>query len=240
MVSRGGSLRVTEEHVELYKKAYDRNYFAQYEDRALENWQKRCQMYLIERNMILKYCDAGKILDVGCGVGGFLEAFDERRWERYGYEISEYAKTVAAGKGIRFEFEWERQVFDVVTFRGCLHHLDTPFFLIKRAIKSLRMHGVIAFLMTPNYGGLMYRLFGEIPGTDDCAVFLMPTETMLRQTLRNFGCEVLEFSFPYRGTPYANIPKDLFNFALKFLGSKRQVPFWGNYMECVARKVRDM
>ncbi len=226
--------------MEEYARQYNRDYFAEYRDDGDPAKRKRERQYVAERARILRFCSQGRILDVGCGLGGFLDGFSDEKWEKYGVEVSEYAKEVARAKHIAFDFAWQDEYFDVVVFRGSLHHLDTPFWFIKRSIKSLRMGGLISFLMTPNSDGIMYRLFRDIPGTDEPLNFLLPSEKILRQTLTNFGCEIIEFRFPYRETPYANVPRDLLGFVLKLFGSKRRVSFWGNYLECYARRVREM
>jgi SAM-dependent methyltransferase len=226
--------------VEKYLQQYDRDYFADYRDDGDPAKGKREQQYAAERGRILRLCSEGRILDIGCGLGGFLEGFADERWDKYGVEVSEYAKQIARAKGIQFDFAWTERYFDVVVFRGSLHHVDTPFTLIKQSIRSLKMGGLIVFLMTPNSDGIMYRLFRDIPGADEQLNFLLPSQRILRQSLTNFGCDILEFRFPYWDTPYANLPRDLLGFVLKCLGSKRRVSFWGNYLECYARRVREM
>jgi len=226
--------------MERYSKHYDRDYFAGYLDDGDQGKQKRDRQYAAERGRVFRFCSQGRILDVGCGPGGFLEGFPDEQWDKYGVEVSDLAKEVARSKNIKFDFAWGDQFFDVVVFRASLHHVDTPFSLIKRSIQSLKMGGLIVFLMTPNADGIMYRLFRDIPGCDEHLNFLIPSQKILRQTLTNFGCEIIEFRFPYRDTPYANVPRDLLGFALKLFGSKRLVSFWGNYLECYARRVREM
>src|SRR5437667_1183944 len=201
--------------MEIYSKHYDRDYFAGYRDDGGPAKQKRDRQYALERGRIYRFRSEGRILDVGCGLGGFLEGFPDERWDKYGVEISELAKDVARSKNIKFNFAWGDQFFDVVVFRASLHHVDTPFSLIKRSIQSLKMGGLVVFLMTPNADGIMYRMFRDIPGTDEHLNFLIPSEKILRQTLTNFGCEIIEFRFPYRDTPYANVPNDLLVLALQ-------------------------
>ena len=66
--------------------------------------------------------------------------------------------------------------------------------------------------------------------------FILPSDTMLKQVLANLGMEILELRYPYIDSPYANLVRDHINFLLRFFGGRKKFPFWGNMMECYARK----
>ena len=94
----------------------------------------------------------------------------------------------------------------------------------------------MVFLATPNIGGICYRLFQDLPALDPTRNFMLVSDRILSQLLRNLGMDVVALEFPYRGTPYGKPLRDLLSFALRCLGVRRKFAFWGNMMECYARK----
>jgi hypothetical protein len=92
------------------------------------------------------------------------------------------------------------------------------------------------FLATPNIGGLYYRLFQELPALDPHRNFMLVSDRILKQLLENLGMDVLAFEYPYRDTPYSRPVRDCLSFALRCLGVRKKFAFWGNMMECYARK----
>ena len=202
---------------------------------------KREAWYRAERDRILVFKKSGKILDVGCGLGKFLEGFDPARWERFGVDVSDVAIREARERGIRVQdyeraYDYPGEFFDVIVFRGTVQHLDTPFEVIKRCILLLKPGGLIAFLSTPNSRGICYRLFGTLPFLDDRLNFLIPSDRMLRNILVNFGLDVTRVRYPYLETPYARPVRDHLGFLLRCLGVPVRFAFWGNLMEVYAVK----
>lgn len=220
-----------------YTKLYDEVYFQDYRaDVNSVRYKKRVAMYQQEYRRITNYVQAGNVLDVGCGLGDFLQSFDSTHWRRYGIEVAPYAIETAKQRGIQMELPSDPEdFFDLVVFRGTIQVLDEPLTTLKKCIRWLRPGGFIVFLATPNIGSIFYRLFQELP-THDPTEFLLVSEQILRRILESFGMEVLCFEFPYIGTPYAHPLRDLYHFALRCVGIRRPFAFWGNMLECYARK----
>jgi SAM-dependent methyltransferase len=216
----------------LYGKAY---FDGSYKDGAL--FEKRRGMYGQEFRRVTQFINEGNVLDVGCGLGEFLALFEEKRWHRYGTDISQHALNVAASKGVNVVLPQTCDAFfDLIIFRGSLQHLDEPLATIKKCIGWLRPGGYMVFLATPNSGGICYRLFQDLPMLDASRNFVVFSAKMLRNCLVNLGMEVVHVEFPYRGTPYAQPPLDLLRFMLRCFGIPVRFAFWGNMMECYARK----
>lgn len=88
---------------------------------------------------------SGKILDVGCAGGYFLDRyFDSSRWEKFGMEPSRYALRRAAARQITtFEgevlsVELPAAFFDVITVAGVLPYFRDPkreLHILQRALK---------------------------------------------------------------------------------------------------------
>lgn len=221
---------------ERLKTLYDKAYFETYRsDPKREVW------YRFERDRILTLKSGGKILDVGCGLGKFLELFHSPLWERYGVDISDVAVREARTRGIQIKayeqgYDYPEEWFDVIVFRGSIQHLDTPFAVIKRCIELLKPGGLMVFLSTPNANSLCYKLFGGLPFLNPRLNFLIPSDTMLKNALTNLGLTVTEVRYPYLETPYARPFRDHLCFVLRCLGVPVAFAFWRNIMEIYAVK----
>ena len=221
-----------------YAGLYDEQYFRDYlPDDETFAFRRRQVMYRQEYERITRYVESGRVLDVGCGFGDFLELFSPSRWQRYGIEVAPVALAALHARGIQTDLtDQPDESFDLVVFRGSIQHLDEPVGMIKRCVQWLRPGGYMVFLATPNIGSLCYRLFQELPAIDPPRNFVQVSDRILRNILENLGMEVLRFEFPYRGTPYAHPMRDVRGFVLRLFGVRRLFPFWGNMLECCARK----
>lgn len=212
--------------------------------------KKRVVMYEQEMssiNMHKSLYQGGRILDIGCGTGDFLDLFGNN-WEKWGTEISKYAREIAYKKNINvinltyllallFEHP-ETNSFDIIIFRGTIQHLDNPMYTIQKCYELLKPGGLICFLATPNSDSMVYRRCGDLPMINEKYNFLIPSTKILRQTLTNFGFKDVTFHYPYWKTPYRNTLLDLWKGTLTFLGLRRKADFafWGNTLECYAYK----
>ena len=218
------------------KKRYDESYFSVYRDSAA-----RKTMYKEERDQIEELKNGGRILDVGCGIGAFLDEFSSNKWEKYGTDISELAIKESRARGIHVNdfnkaYEYPPEFFDVIVFRGSLQLIPTPFSVIEICSRLLVLGGHIIFLSTPNSNSPYYRRFKTLPFLTPHANFLIPSDIMMTNALRNFGLEVKKIRYPYIGGPYANPVRDHVFYILSFFGLKRKFPFWRSSMEIYAQK----
>lgn len=108
----------------------------------------------------------GKILDVGCAMGVFLDVAKKRGWEPFGVEISEYASAYARDKfglnvitGKLRTANFPNDYFDAVTVQSVLEHLTDPTDLLKEVHRILRQGGILR-VYVPNSGSLFYYLVG--------------------------------------------------------------------------------
>jgi SAM-dependent methyltransferase len=180
----------------------------------------------------------GRVLDVGCSTGEFLEVMGWDLKSAYGMEISEFARERAKEAGISFDKDLftETDFFDLVIFRGTIQYLPSPFEYLYAAYRALKPGGWL-FLTSPNTSSLYYRWFGTLPFLEEDLHFWIPSDASLRMVLRNAGFRHIEIEFPYLGTPYARPVRDHFRFAMKALfRTRHKFPFWRNIMYVAAQK----
>jgi SAM-dependent methyltransferase len=98
-----------------------------------------------------------RLLDVGCGVGTFLDVARRRGLDVTGIDIAEQPARVARERGhdVRVgplaEQELEPGSFDVVTLWDVIEHVDDPLALLCEIRRVLRPGGVL-LLETPDEG----------------------------------------------------------------------------------------
>jgi 2-polyprenyl-3-methyl-5-hydroxy-6-metoxy-1,4-benzoquinol methylase len=107
-----------------------------------------------------KFRKTNKILDVGCGIGHFLEEAKKRGWEVYGTELSEKQAEITSSKGIKTfkgvlsAEDFSIQMFDVVTSFEVIEHINNPIQELKILNRIVRNGGVV-YITTPNFNSLL-------------------------------------------------------------------------------------
>ncbi len=117
---------------------------------------------------IARYKKEGRILDIGCGPGFFLEAAKEMGYDDlWGIDPSEYIVGVSRknfGKkiiqGTLESGELKPKSFDMLTAFDVFEHIYRPVDFVNRAHDLLKEDGIFAFT-TPNPKSLMAHIFGR-------------------------------------------------------------------------------
>ncbi len=140
-----------------YKRLYGKTYI---EDRENISSAGRRRLDIIERYIREK----GRLLDIGCAMGFFLETARERGWDVEGVEISPYAGQWAVKNlsldvktGNFLDLEYENDSVDVVSLFFVAEHFYNVEKVIERVRLLLRDGGLVAIGL-PNRGGISYRL----------------------------------------------------------------------------------
>lgn len=99
----------------------------------------------------------GKLLDIGCATGKFLELASKAGWEAHGVEISGFAARLARRRGFNVHCgtletaAYPDGAFDIVTAFDLLEHLPEPRrFLVE--VKRILKPGGVFIVLTPNAG----------------------------------------------------------------------------------------
>jgi len=181
----------------------------------------------------------GRLLDVGCSTGEFIEAISWPRGNAYGMEVSEFARSIAESKGIRFDrdlFSVE-DFFDLIVFRGTIQYISRPFDYIARCRSGLKPGGHVIFLATPNTDSPFYRQFKTLPFLEERLNYWIPCATSLRMVLKNSGLEICDVQYPYRETPYAHLLRDHWRYLRRRLFNRKDsFAFWRSSMTVLARR----
>lgn len=117
--------------------------------------------------LVSRYVSSGRVLDVGCGMGGFLEVAREAGYAVAGVEVSE-----AAAKHVRATINIEvahsdlpaagfpPESFDVISLWDVLEHLPAPDATLQQAYRLLRPGGYL-FATTGDIASFWARLMGR-------------------------------------------------------------------------------
>jgi len=107
----------------------------------------------------------GKLLDYGCGGGGYLRRMSDRGWNVAGMDVSDSA--VEACKKAGFEVragsdpraQYEAESFDVVTLWHVLEHVPSPTETLRQVRSVLKPNGKLV-LGLPNFGSWIAQELG--------------------------------------------------------------------------------
>jgi len=112
-----------------------------------------------------RFPEPGRLLDIGCGNGAFLQRAIEMGWQVQGVEPDPVAVGVCHGIGLSviqgdaFSDELKEGSFDVITMSHVLEHVADPSALLERAYRLLKPGGWL-WIAVPNPRSIGRRLFG--------------------------------------------------------------------------------
>lgn len=173
----------------------------------------RQRMYEVEYQLIAPHVPPGRVLDVGCSRGGFLDVFAANGFEGYGVELGSEAAQAARE---RFQV-WQGELpalelpgnFDLVVFRGVIEHCLDPKAYLRKAWEQLRVGGVLYLTSTPNRDALCCDLFQELWNQHEPEGHLLHLAVRhLDAFLTELGSDKLFERYLYLETPYADPARD--------------------------------
>jgi 2-polyprenyl-3-methyl-5-hydroxy-6-metoxy-1,4-benzoquinol methylase len=173
--------------------------------------------------MIKRYADGGRLLDVGCSTGFFLNAA-RADFVVSGVEPSHWAGEFAREKlhldvveGTLDDAPFPAGHFDVVTLIDVIEHVTDPKAVLSRAAQLLRPGGVL-YLVTPDIGSVSARLLrGRWWGLRPAHITYFSRRT-LKRMLSDVGFSVLEtrsygriFTYGYWLSRLRNYPAPVYH-----------------------------
>lgn len=196
--------------IDVTNKIYNKQYFSggydfgyqgiDYLSKDNEKWFKYIPTQALKK-IEKQLKNKGKILDIGCAVGYFLEVAKENGWKIYGIELSEFARN-SAKERLRAEIyptidesPFPKDHFDAITAFEIIEHMQDPDSFVKK-IYSLLMPGGILSVSTPNLqNGKTFKNFTDwncLTPPEHLFFFDQKTITVI---LEKNGFEVLEIFY---------------------------------------------
>jgi len=125
-----------------------------------------------EAHLIQNIVHTGRILDIGCSIGVFLNLFQHTAWERFGVELSPTAADYAiqnygiqVHKGLLASAVYPDSFFDQATLIDTLYYLDDPLADFSEINRIVKPGGVLAieiagqaYMLWRNYGLVSWLL----------------------------------------------------------------------------------
>jgi len=177
-----------------------------------KNIFKKFLSWLLVRNFLIVVPKGlkGRLLDIGCGSGEFLNQMKNFGWEVYGVEINQESTDMGNKQGLNIfcgelgGADFPQNYFDVVVLSQTLEHVYSPGSYLDKIHRLLKEDGLL-IIGVPNISCLESHIFGrnwhalEVPR--HLHFFTVPS---LRRYLEKYGFKVekvlsKKFSLPLKG-----------------------------------------
>ena len=157
-----------EEITILYSELYYKSWGISGDSENEVSKQMKIDTFLLRLEEIKKYTSQGKVLDIGCATGFFLEAARSKGYDPYGIELSEYSSRMAKKKfgdtavfnGKLEDCDFQAGMFDVITMFDLIEHVRIPSEILTHASRLLKPDGII-MITTPDNKSLSNKLMGR-------------------------------------------------------------------------------
>lgn len=149
---------------ERWSQGFDREHYDYYAERL--NWSDDRLYPPINSRRIVALLEslrprvAGvRLLDVGCGVGGFVRAATTTGWDAVGIDLSESALAICRRFALPcsntnfFDRRLGRARYDVIVMSELIEHVPQPTTFLRRAHELLAPGGLV-YVTTPNWRAL--------------------------------------------------------------------------------------
>lgn len=193
--------------LETLRNDYEEDYFKDYQKYYADFRTRQYRFYLDLLDSILQA--KGRLLDIGCAFGFFLQAARKKGWDAEGFDISVFAKQQAkelyaidiTQAGSLNDAPFKAEYFDVITMWDVLEHDADPNGMLAAAGELLKPEG-LAIIKVPNAEELLmkavyfiYKLTGEklitIGPRFEHHLYLFSKKS-IRALLRECGFKVLK------------------------------------------------
>ena len=153
----------------VFKDKYLFNYYSNSPDVQANAHEKEKKFYNsiygTGLDIINKKKKFGKLLDLGCSGGFFLDLAKKRKWKTYGIEINKKEFSIAVKKKHKV---WNKELsklnknekFDVITMWDVFEHIKNPHKLLYEIKNKLNKRGLV-FIQIPNSNSLAAKILRE-------------------------------------------------------------------------------
>lgn len=188
---------------EIYKSSKTADHWIQLQKKNKEqSWNAEKKFMPALRELHRLKPDGGRLLDVGCSIGQFLDLARSEGWVVEGVELNADASAVARKEyDLKVHNEkledvgFPEESFDVITLWGVFEHLTDPNSMLQTVYGLLKPGGLVLFFV-PNGHSLIIRMTREHNSTVSGRAHLwyFTPETMTRILEKNGFVKEHEFS----------------------------------------------
>lgn len=113
----------------------------------------------------VKHVPQGKLLDVGCGDGSYIQYMRVLGWDVKGVDFDPEAVSNARARGLMVQLgdlaqqQYPDNTFDVITINHVIEHVPEPLGLLQECRRILKPDGKLV-VATPNASSWGHRLYG--------------------------------------------------------------------------------
>jgi SAM-dependent methyltransferase len=172
----------------------------------------------------------GRLLDIGCGSGEFLNQMRNFGWEVYGVEINPESAIIGNKKGLTIfcgeleSADFPDDYFDVVVLSQCLEHVYSPSSYLREIHRIIRPEGTL-IIGVPNIECLESKIFEENWHALEVPRHLyFFSVSSLRRYLEKYGFMVEKVLSKKFSLPLSGLRADLSSFIWNRYKEKN---FWG-------------
>lgn len=185
-----------------------------------KNVFKKLFSWLLVKNfmIVVPKGKKGRLLDIGCGSGEFLNQMKNFGWEVFGVEINQESVDMGNKQGLNIfcgelgGADFPQNYFDVVVLSQTLEHVYSPGTYLEKICRILKEGGLL-IIGVPNIDCLEIQIFGR-----SCHILDVPrhlhffTVSSLRRYLEKYEFEVEKVLSKKFSLPLQGIRTDLKNF----------------------------
>ena len=181
------------------------------------------------------------ILDIGCGAGFLLSAFNQKQYKLYGLENDLEAIKFAQRYGNIIKHDLKDKSFsskikfDLIIANQVIEHMKKPENLIQIVKKNIKKNGKF-IIGTPDFDCFMARFYKKKFRMlhDKTHISLFSKESLIRFLSKN-GFEIFKIDYPYLDTSYFDEYKKKTLENLIDYKKKVSPPFFGNIVNIYAK-----
>jgi len=137
----------------------------------------------------------GRLLDVGCGKGLYMDGFSAIGYKVYGIDKEQYRKDIKTVDLEKEKIPFAKNFFDYAFSKGVIHHIENTENFLKEIKRVLKPNGLI-FIMTLDWETTYKKIFYE-----DFTVKKPFTLKSLKDILICYGFEIIE-ARKFQNIPY--------------------------------------